>query len=762
VSRRCARSQAVVATLAAYVMGAIIALVLGVPLHAAAHPELLRADPPPDGLLAAPPRRIDLWLTEPVDVGGGSPAVQLLDEAGNQLPVENVTLDPADASHVRAEVVGIGIGTYTVAWSARSTVDGHTLSGTFAFRVGAGRAPGAATVEGESPPAWAVATRWLTFLGTALAAGGFFFARIIGPAHIHAVTRRRIAVALGAVVALVATLAEGPLQVISPPQGAVAPDLAEAIGGLPSAWWLRPVGLVGIIALSIVTLSGGRQRPVRPALEWTGLALSLVALLGLSLTSHAAARESWRGLALTSNVLHQWAVALWAGGLTQLALIWTIRTRLIEPKDVALVPALDPVRRFSRLALGLVAIGIATGAINAGFALPTLRSLWSSLYGEVLLLKVAVLVLPLALAAFNRSALRRPIMLAAGILRKTVRVEAMLVLLVVLGGSVLALLAPPVVRTAKPLDLAVPAETGDLLVHLGIQPARPGENKLTVALTDTDNAPLPLPPEESLIQLTSTSLNHGVETDTIELQPTGAGDYAVEGAQLSLDGWWRVNVTVRRSGQPDIVTPFYLRLPDPNLNPDRLGIPDSSEAAAAVFRRGLETLTSLRSVRYERVLGGGTGLVFVSEEAITTGGPNQPPGYTLSSEGLDLIRIGDREWLRSGNEEWRERAARPFYSPAAWGEEFEGATGFRLGITEDVNGEPSQVVTFFVPEAPGRSAAWYAWWIGMDSGRVHRQAMISRWHYMTNDYRDFNQPVTVQPPPLGTAPGSPAAAPAGT
>lgn len=263
---------------------------------------------------------------------------------------------------------------------------------------------------------------------------------------------------------------------------------------------------------------------------------------------------------------------------------------------------------------------------------------------------IIALVLPLALAAFNRSALRRPIMLAAGILRKTVRVEAMLVLLVVLGGSVLALLAPPVVRTAKPLDLAVAAETGDLLVHLGIQPARPGENKLTVALTDTDNAPLPLPPGESLIQLTSTSLNHGVETDTIELQPTGSGDYAVEGAQLSLDGWWRVNVTVRRSGQPDIVTPFYLRLPDPNLNPDRLGIPDSSEAAAAVFRRGLETLTSLRSVRYERVLGGGTGLVFVSEEAITTGGPNQTPAYTLSSEGLDLIRVGDREWLRSGNE----------------------------------------------------------------------------------------------------------------
>lgn len=71
-------------------------------------------------------------------------------------------------------------------------------------------------------------------------------------------------------------------------------------------------------------------------------------------------------------------------------------------------------------------------------------------------------------------------------------------------------------------------------------------------------------------------------------------------------------------------------------------------------------------------------------------------------------------------------------------------------------------MTFFVPEAPGRSAAWYAWWIGMDSGRVHRQAMISRWHYMTNDYRDFNQTFSVQQPPLGTESGSPAAAPAGT
>ncbi|MER3439180.1 MAG: hypothetical protein C4346_17205, partial [Chloroflexota bacterium] len=123
--------------------------------EASGHAELERASPPPDGLLAAPPRQIELWMTERVAGGAGSPSLRVLNETGNAVPVTNLRIDPENPRHVVADISGVSTGTYTVIWSVRSADDGHTLTGSFAFRVGTGRAPGAATVEGERPQAWA-------------------------------------------------------------------------------------------------------------------------------------------------------------------------------------------------------------------------------------------------------------------------------------------------------------------------------------------------------------------------------------------------------------------------------------------------------------------------------------------------------------------------------------------------------------------------------------------------------------------------------
>ena len=104
------------------------------------------------------------------------------------------------------------IGAYTVSWSNRSLTDGHTLSGSFAFRVGGtDRAPAAATVEGQRPPAWAVLLRWLAFLGVAPA---------VGMLLLFADPRRRRIVQGGLAVAVVATLLDPVLLSAFPPSGA--------------------------------------------------------------------------------------------------------------------------------------------------------------------------------------------------------------------------------------------------------------------------------------------------------------------------------------------------------------------------------------------------------------------------------------------------------------------------------------------------------------------------------------------------------------
>lgn len=716
-----------------------IAVLLLSPLPVGAHAELERAEPPPDALLAAPPRELRLWMTERVAQEAGSPSIRVLDESGEPVAVTDVRVSDDNPRQIVARISGLSTGTYTVMWTVRSADDGHTLTGSYGFRIGTGRAPGAATVEGELPRGWAVAARWLTFLGAAIAAAGFLFR--VAVAGTDSGTRRTLTLG-AAVIALVATLIEPVLQTRFPPAGATRPDLSEAIAGLPSAWWLRPAGLAIAVALAIAAIVM-RRRPIPSWMEIAGGLAAGVALLGLAGTSHAAARETWREVSTLSIVLHQIAIGLWVGGLVCLGLDrWERRG---EPTGA------DPVRRFSRLALFLALVGIGTGVVNAGFILPTLRSLWESDYGKVLLIKVAILVPVLALATFHRLALRRALSRATESLRTTIRVEAALAMLVVLGGSGLALLAPPAVATGTltAIDLAAPPSVdaeSDLVTRLKVSPAKPGDNEVSVFFTTLDGAPVPAS-EVALVRLDFQSLDHEAEQRGIVAEPAEGDVFVTKGVQLSLNGWWRVNVLVRRLGQSDLTVPFYLLLPDPNIHGmDAPDVPEGSPDAEALYQRGLASLTSLQSVRWSQRLTGGTGTAVILEFAVRASNGDEPPAMAIRSRELESIQIGDQRWQRQPGGDWIETEAGRILPPSAWGETYEGATGFRLGITEEINGEPVQVVTFHVPATDRYVAAWYAWWIGQESGQLYRLAMISRLHYMIDDYSEFNEPLTIAPP----------------
>ncbi len=726
-------------------------LLVGHPNGVDAHAELVRTDPPADGLLAAPPLELNLWFSEPLDPGSGSLTLRLVDNTGRDQTLSGIALDPEDVRHVHADVPSLGPGTFTVLWSARS-VDGHTLSGTYAFRVGGGNAPGAATIQGEVPRPWAVVTRWLSFLGLTLVVGGCFVGRVVlgGGATLVAKERRHLVMMLGLGVAMAATVSEPLLQTRWPPADTIRPDLAEAFAGLPTGWWVRFAAIV-VLPLSLaVAVAPSRYSRLAVSGEWVALALGLTALFGASLTSHAAARETWRGPALLSNVLHQWSVALWVGGLAHLALG---RWGGLDQDRTTVRTESNPLHRFSRLALGLVAVAIATGVINTGLLLPALRVLWGSTYGQILLLKVGALLPVLVLATFHRATLRRALERAAGALRTTIRVEATLALLVILGGSVLALLAPPEMRAGDAardhIDLAASTTADDTgpLLHLAAAPARSGENVLTLWLTGPDLASIPLN-SRSEVRLDFLGLDHDVVRSDVVAAPDGTGRFTVAGLELSVDGWWRVNAHVRQPDCPEMDASFVLLLPDPNLNgTDAPRTPESDPNAAAVFERGLTQLTGLHRLRYTQRLTDGAGGLVVVDQAVDDGdGGVAPPASSQTTGQFARIQVGDREWLRLPNGTWSERAASVFVPPSAWGETYAGATGFRLGRLEEVGGEPSQIVTFHVPGTPGQAAAWYAWWVGTESGHLHRQMMVSRSHYMLDDYRDFDVPIPIVPP----------------
>lgn len=293
-------------------------------------------------------------------------------------------------------------------------------------------------------------------------------------------------------------------------------------------------------------------------------------------------------------------------------------------------------------------------------------------------------------------------------------------------------------------------------LRVRLAPARAGDNVAAATVTDADGGPLPNAEEMPV------SFGFAPLVDPTAEQ-TGEGRTGGDAVEMALDGdgWWRVSVTPVDSEGGDPLR-FYLLLPDPNLyGGDAIAVPESDPAAEAVFARGLAATTALHRVAYRELMGDGLGHLADSTHAVNDGSDGQPPASRFrATDGTETVLVGDRRWLREDGAPWRELTGDEVVLPREWGEAYAKATGWTLGGTEVVDGEPSRIVTFAVPEQtePRRQeAAWYAWWVGEESGQVRRETMVSRFHYMIRESSGFDEPLPIAPPVPAAA--TPAASP---
>ena len=126
-------------------IGLFVALLVGLLSAPAgqvrAHANLIRSQPEQDALLDRGPAEVRLFFSEPLEPRFSE--VIVYDR--NRTPVTQADrggfetrphVDPADPTVMFLPLPDLGEGTYTVAWKALSTVDGHITQGAFAFGVG--------------------------------------------------------------------------------------------------------------------------------------------------------------------------------------------------------------------------------------------------------------------------------------------------------------------------------------------------------------------------------------------------------------------------------------------------------------------------------------------------------------------------------------------------------------------------------------------------------------------------------------------------
>ena len=523
-------------------LGVVVAVValLGFRVPVSAHAELISVSPADGEVLDVAPPEVVLTFSEPVSLTGGS--VRVLDDSaadvstGTTLADETITTTlPGDLSD----------GTYTVVFEIIS-VDSHRIGGASVFHVGA---PSSAGVTGDALDAggddagWglragATALSAIAYTGALVAAGTLFFATFVDRrAALGAITSR--AAVLGAV-ALVAAV---PFRIARLGGGldALRDDdvLTSALRG--------PVGVSTAVtagALLVVAALVDRR-----AAWWVSLLFAVVALAGFSIEGHTRATDR-RWVMVGSDVVHLVAGSIWLGGIV--ALVVAFRASTDAPSLAATV------RRFSDAALVAVGVVAVTGVAMAWIILPTVGELTSTGYGLALIVKVSLVVVVIALGAFNRYRLvpavdgreapasGTPATAGRSWLGRVVIVE--LVLLVAAVG------VTAVMVTRSPLSPAVAAsaeapESQTLTIQLAdartadvtITPGRLGFNVVDVVLRDTQGR-IVNPYEAPELEFSLPALDVGPLQP--EVLPLGIGRYQAT-ADLGFAGSWDLSIRVR-------------------------------------------------------------------------------------------------------------------------------------------------------------------------------------------------------------------------
>src|SRR5207248_9842732 len=172
---------------------------------------------------------------------------------------------------------------------------------------------------------------------------------------------------------------------------------------------------------------------------WPACLLGLGFASGLSLSGHSAADagSSWKSE--LADWAHLSAGCLWIGGLVQLTLVvWPLMPELRRTAFLS----------FSRLATVCVGVLLVAGVYLSILRLPRLHDLWTTGYGQVLLVKIGLVSL-----AFAWGALHKLVAVAAvardsgggvpGRLRGSLLGESMVGMAVLLAAAVLVNSKPP-------------------------------------------------------------------------------------------------------------------------------------------------------------------------------------------------------------------------------------------------------------------------------------------------------------------------------
>jgi copper transport protein len=440
-----------------------VSAALVLPAAASAHAYLIKTSPVASGVLDTPPREAALTFDEAVEPRFA--IVSVTDASGKQQ-----TTGPAQRSAANPDTLLVPLapqlpqGWYLIYWRAIS-VDGHPVQGAFTFAVGPNPGPApqfpVPRVSATAITPQLLIARWAVFV-TVMSAIGLFVLRML---IARPAVRRAPGTSLRAL--SVAFLVLSMLGLVTIPvylDFAIANDSLRSVFDLGALVPLFRVTAFGrgyldmelCFALFCVAawIALWVDRPDREArsvaelLALTGALLAAAAVLIVPGAVGHAGQTAPRGLSMALDFVHLTSGSVWLGGLIGLLVLWLSLTVAGRVGALTVV-----VPRFSNVAFVSVLVLLGTGTGATIIHMPAVNALWGTSYGVAILVKIGLLTAALALGAVNLTRTKPGLIAArqrpeggestAGLLRRLISGEALLIGSAVFAAAVLSSLAPP-------------------------------------------------------------------------------------------------------------------------------------------------------------------------------------------------------------------------------------------------------------------------------------------------------------------------------
>lgn len=523
---------------------AILVGVLALGTTAASAHATLESSSPADGQsVLTSPSEIRITFSEAVTTISGG--LSVLDADGKTVDVGN------------SEVVGgrtlvapisetLSDGTYVATYRVLSA-DGHPVSGSLLFAVGAGALDRSAQPSSSGDRLWEIIggiSRFIMYLAALVAAGVAFFLAFI---HDHAEDRWRIVpfVRIGSILSLLSAIGIVMSQAaLLTGKGAGAVTDSTVLRDVlnQNLGWSLALLMIGLAAIHLST-----DIPKKVVSQSLALSGGLAVTVSFAVWGHAT-ELSPTAISLAADAIHATAAALWLGGLVGLVTVLSVRT----PETVRATAGI--IGRFSRMAFwSVIALTLAGLTLTITGSDASLNSILTTTWGQLVLAKIGLTLIVVLIAAWNRRTLvpsltsptenTSELAVRWATLLRAIRAEAILLVAVVALTAIVVNVPPArtaVVAKADRVDITQRVDTGN--VQLSVDPAIVGPNTVAVRYTDGTGQPINVANSMS-IEFSQPSA--GLEPITRQVQASEPGVFVIQGNELSIPGTWTITSAVR-------------------------------------------------------------------------------------------------------------------------------------------------------------------------------------------------------------------------